>query len=51
MFRGAPFKLVSSQIVGEDAKHADIVVSPYPTAHRGVLATFEVAAPIAPTQG
>src|SRR5262249_24422311 len=28
------------QIVGENAQNADIVVAPYPTDHRGVLATF-----------
>jgi len=30
----------SVQIVGEDAANADIVVAPYPTDHRGVVATF-----------
>lgn len=33
-------KPVDVQIVGEDSKNADIVVAPYPTDHRGVLATF-----------
>ena len=31
---------VSVQIVGENANNADIVVDPYPTDHRGVVAAF-----------
>lgn len=42
MHRGEGLKVVSSQIVGESADKADIVVSPYPTDHRSVLTTFEV---------
>jgi len=28
--------------VGEDNEHADLVVSPYPSDHRAVVATFTV---------
>ncbi len=31
------------EIVGEDPAHADIVVSPYPSDHRAVVATFALA--------
>jgi endonuclease/exonuclease/phosphatase family metal-dependent hydrolase len=33
---------VAVQIVGESAANADVVVAPYPTDHRGVIATFAV---------
>jgi exodeoxyribonuclease-3 len=33
---------VAVQIVGEDRTNADLVVAPYPTDHRGVVATFAV---------
>ena len=33
----------SAQIIGEDAAHADIVVSPWPTDHRGVLARVRLS--------
>jgi len=41
--RGDGLKLKSIQIVGEKPEFADIVVSPWPTDHRALLATFEVA--------
>ena len=31
------------KIVGEDKENADIVVSPYPSDHRAVVATFSVS--------
>jgi endonuclease/exonuclease/phosphatase family metal-dependent hydrolase len=31
---------IAAEIVGEDATHADIVIAPYPTDHRGVVAVF-----------
>lgn len=43
MFRGPELKLKSVQVVGESPEFADIVVQPWPTDHRGVLATFEVS--------
>lgn len=45
MYRGADLKLLSSQVVGENSQNADLVIDPYPTDHRAVLATFEVAPP------
>ena len=50
MYRGPELKLVDSQVVGESEEFADIVIDPYPTDHRAVLATFEVSAP-EPTTG
>lgn len=47
MYRGQALRLVDSQVVGESAENADLVVSPWPTDHRAVLATFEVAPPAA----
>lgn len=49
MYRGEGLKLVSSQVVGESKEFADIVIDPYPTDHRAVLATFEVAPPSDPS--
>ncbi|MCA9776233.1 MAG: endonuclease/exonuclease/phosphatase family protein [Candidatus Eremiobacteraeota bacterium] len=45
MYRGEALKLVSSEVVGESREFADIVIDPYPTDHRAVLSTFEVAPP------
>jgi endonuclease/exonuclease/phosphatase family metal-dependent hydrolase len=42
MYRGPELELKDVQIVGENSKNADIVIDPYPTDHRAVLATFEV---------
>jgi exonuclease III len=39
-FRGKGVKLQKAKIVGENKTHADIVVSPYPSDHRAVVATF-----------
>jgi exodeoxyribonuclease-3 len=41
-FSGKTVKVESAQIVGESRKNADIVVSPYPSDHRAVVATFTV---------
>lgn len=41
LFRGDGLHVRHVQIVGENAENADIVISPYPTDHRGVLATFD----------
>ena len=46
MYRGQALKLVSSEVVGESKEFADIVIDPYPTDHRAVLSTFEVASPV-----
>jgi endonuclease/exonuclease/phosphatase family metal-dependent hydrolase len=42
-FRGKGVKVTDAKIVGEDKEHADIVVSPYPSDHRAVVATFTLA--------
>ena len=39
-FRGKGVRLDGVKIVGEDKEKADIVVSPYPSDHRAVIATF-----------
>ena len=39
-FRGKGVKSTEAKIVGENRKNADIVVSPYPSDHRAVIATF-----------
>jgi exodeoxyribonuclease-3 len=42
-FKGKGVEVNDAKIVGEDKEHADIVVSPYPSDHRAVVATFIVA--------
>ena len=42
-FKGKGVEVTDAKIVGEDKEHADIVVSPYPSDHRAVVATFTVA--------
>ena len=42
-FKGKGVEVNDAKIVGEDKEHADIVVSPYPSDHRAVVATFTVA--------
>ncbi len=42
-FKGKGVEVNAVKIVGEDNEHADIVVSPYPSDHRAVVATFTVA--------
>jgi len=42
-FKGKGLKVTDAKIVGEDKEHADIVVSPYPSDHRAVVATFTLA--------
>jgi exodeoxyribonuclease-3 len=42
-FKGKGVEVNDAKIVGEDNEHADIVVSPYPSDHRAVVATFTVA--------
>lgn len=45
MYRGEALKLSNVQVVGENHDNADIVIDPFPTDHRAVLATFEVSPP------
>lgn len=42
-FKGKGVEVTDAKIVGEDKEHAGIVVSPYPSDHRAVVATFTVA--------
>ncbi len=44
-YRGAELSLKDVKIVGESPATSDMVIEPYPSDHRGVLATFEVAPP------
>ena len=39
-FRGKHIEVKNVSIVGENKKNADIVVSPYPSDHRAMVATF-----------
>ena len=39
-FRGKDIELADVKIVGENKENADIVVTPYPSDHRAVVATF-----------
>jgi len=39
-FKGKGVKLTGAKIVGENEENADIVVPPYPSDHRAVVATF-----------
>ena len=42
VFHGGPaLKVVRCDVVGENATNADVVVQPYPSDHRAVVATFE----------
>jgi exodeoxyribonuclease-3 len=44
-YRGQDLKLKNVQVVGESTEFSDLVISPFPSDHRAVLATFEVAPP------
>ena len=41
-FKGSELKLVDAEIVGEKKRSADIVIRPYPSDHRAVIATFKM---------
>jgi len=41
-FRGGTVQIKSAEIVGENKQNADIVVSPYPSDHRAVVARFSI---------
>ena len=41
-FKGKGIKLTEVKIVGENQKDADIVISPYPSDHRAVVANFKL---------
>ena len=39
-FKGKGVKVTDAKIIGENSENADIVVAPYPSDHRAVVATF-----------
>ena len=41
-FRGKNIEVTDAQIVGENEENADIVITPYPSDHRAVVATFMI---------
>ena len=41
-FRGKSVEVVDAKIIGENEENADLVVSPYPSDHRAVVATFAI---------
>ena len=47
-FRGKGVKVTGVKIVGENKENADIVVSPYPSDHRAVVASFTLPNPPKP---
>ena len=42
-FRGKGIKLSGAKVIGENKENADIVVSPYPSDHRAVIAMFTLS--------
>ena len=46
-FAGKGVEVRRCEVVGEAAANADVVVTPYPSDHRAVVATFEVGTPSA----
>ena len=42
-FRGVGVQVTEAKVVGESKENADIVVSPYPSDHRAVVAMFTLA--------
>lgn len=48
VWASGPSVTLDSAVVGESVENADIVISPYPTDHRGVVSTFEVTPAPAP---
>jgi hypothetical protein len=48
VWAAGPAVPVASRVVGESRANADLVVTPYPTDHRGVVSTFEVVPAVAP---
>ena len=42
-FKGEGIQVIEAKIIGEKKEKADIVVSPYPSDHRAVVATFSLA--------
>jgi endonuclease/exonuclease/phosphatase family metal-dependent hydrolase len=44
VFAGGPVRVASSQVIGESPAYAGIVVTPYPSDHRAVVAEIDVSA-------
>jgi exonuclease III len=42
LVRGAHARVVNAEIVGERPERADIIVTPYPSDHRAVVATIRL---------
>lgn len=42
-FRGEDLRIRRAQVIGENKENADLVVAPYPSDHRAVVASFEFA--------
>ena len=42
LFRGARARVENAEVVGERPQRADIVVTPYPSDHRAVVATLRL---------
>ena len=47
LVRGASVRVESAQLIGEAASQADIVVTPWPSDHRAIMATVRLATPAA----
>ncbi len=43
IYYAGPITPIAAAVVGEDAEHADVVVTPWPSDHRGVVVTFTAA--------
>ena len=42
-FKGEGLKVIDAKVIGENEENADIVVTPYPSDHRAVVATITFA--------
>ena len=42
-FTGEGLQLYTVHVAGEDKRNADIVISPYPSDHRAIVATFTLS--------
>ncbi|MGZ8611386.1 MAG: endonuclease/exonuclease/phosphatase family protein [Actinomycetota bacterium] len=48
VWASGPAETIGSRVVGESVANADVVVTPWPTDHRGVVSTFRVTPATAP---
>lgn len=44
-YKGKGVQLKAAEVVGENKENADIVISPYPSDHRAVVAAFMLTDP------